>query len=287
MSSHYLPLRPRVRLSGHCCSPIHAVGLNAAINIAVTVSKNRLCLHSIGNGNVIRTIEPPKDALDLPEGIEMTTTFAKSPAVALSVQGFVVAVCETILKTNATRSVITLHLFTLEGVSLGSKALESWRGVPNKIVSTPDGTTLLVCSGRGVTVHRLSAITPLEFIDEWQVTESEELSSDVSRAFDIDLGPSLNRPVVAAAACSNGVLRLHALAGISAFSERHKKVGISQSVGSLMAAPARRFKNVFGKASAIGNKAADVGKDISKEISTDVKERGVTGFLGGMFGKKK
>ena len=291
MSSHYLPLRPRVRLSGHCGSPIHAVGLSAAINIAVTVSQHRLCLHSIGNGNVIRIIEPPKDALDLPEGIEMTTTFAKSAAVAISVQGFVVAVCETRLKTNATRSVITLHLFSLEGVSLGSKALESWRGIPSKIVSTPDGTTILVCSGRGVTLHRLSAITPLAFIDEWQVTESEELSSSSSttviRALDIDLGPSLNRPVVAAAACSNGVLRLHALSGISAFSERHKKVGISQSVGSLMAAPARRIKNVFGKASNIGNKAAGVGKDISKEISTDVKERGVSGFLGGMFGRKK
>ena len=286
MSSHYLPLRPRVRLSGHCSSPIYAVGLSAAINIAVTVSQNRLCLHSIGNGTIIRIIEPPTDTLELPDGIEMATTFAKSPAVAISVQGFVVVVCATTLKTNTRRSVITLHLFSLEGVSLGSKALESWRGIPHKIVATPDGTTILVCAGRGVTVHRLSAVSPLEFIDEWQVTESEELSSNNSHAFDVDLGPSLNRPVVAAAACSNGVLRLHGLAGISAFSERHNKVGISQSVGSLIAAPARRFKNVFGRASATANKAAGVGKDISKEITSNVKERGVTGFLGGMFGKK-
>merc|ERR1711957_795550 len=104
-------------------------------------------------------------------------------------------------------------------------------GIPSKITPTPDGTTILVCSGRGVTIHRVSAITPLEYIDEWQITESEEeLASSnpemVSRALDIDLGPSLNRPVIAAAACSNGVLRLHALAGISAFSERHKKTGI-------------------------------------------------------------
>ena len=162
----------------------------------------------------------------------------------------------------------------------------TYRGIPHKIVATPDGTTILVCAGRGVTVHRLSAVSPLEFIDEWQVTESEELSSNNSHAFDVDLGPSLNRPVVAAAACSNGVLRLHGLAGISAFSERHNKVGISQSVGSLIAAPARRFKNVFGRASATANKAAGVGKDISKEITSNVKERGVTGFLGGMFGKK-
>jgi hypothetical protein len=183
--------------------------------------------------------------------------------------------------------VITLHLFSLEGVSLGSKPLETWRGLPHKVVATPDGTAVLVCSGRGITVHRLSAISPLEFIDEWHITESEDLSSIIPHAYDIDLGPSLNRPVVAAAACSSGALRLHALSGISAFSERHKKLGISQSVGSLMAAPARRLKNAFGKASAIGNKAAGVGKEISKEISSDVKERGVGGFLGGMFGKKK
>ncbi len=302
MSSHYLPLRPRVRLSGHSSSPLFAVGLNASIHVAVTVSKHRLCIHSIGNGNVIRAIEPPKDDLGLPEGTVISNAFAESPAVAISVQGFVVAVCETKLRGKSVSSVFSLHLFSLEGVSLGSKALEKWRGTPSKIIPTPDGTTILVCSGRGVTVHRLSAITPLEFIDEWQITEDEEaLSSSnslgVSRAFDLDLGPSLNRPVVAAAACSNGVLRLHALAGISAFSERHKKTGITQSVGSLLGAPARRFKGVFGKASAIGNKAADVGKDLSKEILTTAqettKEQGqraggmVTGFLGGMFGKKK
>jgi len=288
MSSHYLPLRPRVRLSGHGGSPIHAVGLSSSIHISATVSKRRLCLHSIGNGNIIRVIDPPTDTLDLPEGSgEVVTTFAKTPAVAICVQGFVVTVCESRIKPNSSRSVITLHLFSLEGVSLGSKPLESWRGVPHKIVPTPDGTAVLVCSGRGITLHRVSAITPLEFIDEWHITESEDLSSNIPHAYDIDLGPSLNRPVVAAASCSNGALRLHALAGISMFSERHKKLGISQSVGSLMAAPARRLKNVFGKASAMGNKAADVGKEISREISTDVKERGVGGFLGGMFGKGK
>jgi len=297
MSSHYLPLRPRVRLSGHASAPLQAVALNAAINVAVTVSKDRMCIHSIGNGNVIRIIEPPKNALELPDGIEMTTTFAESSAVAISVQGFVVTVCETRLKTNATRSVITLHLFSLEGVSLGSKALESWRGIPSRIVATPDGTTVLVCSGRGVTIHRLSAVTPLEYIDEWHITESEEeLSStsfnNVRRALDVDLGPSLNRPVIAAAGCSNGVLRFHALAGISAFSERHKKVGISQSVGSLIAAPARRFKGVFGKASTIGNNASGAGKESSKEVkfsqdNTKEHRGGMGGLLGGFFGKKE
>jgi hypothetical protein len=151
---------------------------------------------------------------------------------------------------------------------------------------TPDGTAVLVCSGRGVTVHRLSAITPLEFIDEWHITETDELTSSVSRAWDIDLGPSLNLPVVAAAACSNGILRLHALAGISAFSERHRKVGIGQSVGSVLAAPARRLKDAVGKGWGVGSKVAGVGKEIGKEIKSDLQEKGVGGLLGNMFRKK-
>ena len=289
MSSHYLPLRPRLRLSGHAGAPIVAVGLSAAINIAATVSETRLCLHSLGNGNLIRVIQPPQNFLDLPDGSEMTTTFAKSPAVALSVQGFVVTVCETQIKSTVpsqSRSVVTLHLYSLEGVSLGSKPLESWRGAPHKMSCTPDGTAVLVCSGRGVTIHRLSAITPLEFIDEWHITETDELNSSVSRAWDIDLGPSLNLPVVAAAACSNGSLRLHALPGISAFSERHRKLGIGQSVGSVLAAPARRLKDAVGKGWGVGSKVAGVGKDIGKEIKSDLQEKGVGGLIGNMFRKK-
>ena len=289
MSSHYLPLRPRVRLAGHGGDTIHAVGLNASINIAATISTNRLCLHSIGNGNLIRIVDPPQNTLDLPQGNEMITTFAESPALAIGVQGFVVTICETRMKSptsQSNRSVITLHLFSLEGVSLGSKPLESWRGLPHKMTCTPDGTAVLVCAGRGVTIHRLSAITPLEFIDEWHITETDELTSSVAHAWDIDLGPSLNRPVVAAAACSNGALRLHALAGISAFSERHKKLGLSQSVGTVLSAPARRIKNAVGKGWGFGKEAAGVGKEIGQEIASDVKEKGVGGFLGNIFNKK-
>lgn len=290
MSSHYLPLRPRVQLSGHGGSPIHAVGLSSAINIAATASSNRLCLHSIGNGNLIRVIDAPADSLDLPLESHGVTTFAKCPAIAISVHGFVVTVCETRVKsslsTKSNRSIVTLHLFSLEGVSLGSKPLESWRGYPHKMYCTPDGTAVLVCSGRGVTVHRLSAVTPLEFIDEWHITEKEELSNDVPQAWDVDLGPSLNRPVVAAAACSNGALRLHALAGISNFSERHKKLGLAQGVGTLLAAPGKRLKSAFGRGVGIGNKVVGVGKEIGKEAKLEVAEKGVGGLIGNMFRKK-
>ena len=292
MSSHFLPLRPRVRMAGHGGKKISAVCLSAAIHIAATVSAQRICLHSVGNGNLIRIIDPPTDTLDLPEnhGMEIITTFADTPALAISVQGFVVAVCETIVRSADglvnERKVITLHLFSLEGVSLGSKPLESWRGVPHKMSCTPDGTAVLVCSGRGVTIHRLSAITPLEFIDEWHITETDELTSSVSHAWDIDLGPALNRPVVAAAACTNGVLRLHALAGISAYSERHKSMGITQTVGSALSKPAKRLRDAVGKGFGLGSKVVGVGKEIGKEVQSDVKERGVGGFLGSMFSRK-
>mmetsp|Transcript_2502 Transcript_2502/g.5943 ORF Transcript_2502/g.5943 Transcript_2502/m.5943 type:complete len:2797 (-) Transcript_2502:151-8541(-) len=290
MSSHYLPLRPRVQMSGHGGAAIHAVGLSAAINIAATCSSNRLCLHSVGNGNLIRTIQPPQNVLDLPAETQGSTHFANCPALAISVHGFVVTVCETKLKSPtskmASRSIITLHLFSLEGVSLGTKPLESWRGRPHKMYCTPDGTAVLVCSGRGVTIHRLSAVTPLEFIDEWHITEQEELSKNLSQAFDIDLGPSLNRPVVAAAATSNGALRLHALSGISSYSDRHKKLGLAQGVGNVLAMPAKRLKNVVGRGLGIGSKVVGVGKDVGKEVQNDIKEKGVGGFLGNMFGKK-
>ena len=291
MSSHYLPLRPRVRLGGHGGAKICAVGLNAAIHVAATVSANRCCLHSIGNGNLIRSIDPPTDTLDMPEDndLDVVTRFADTGALAISVQGFVVTVCETQLKSRKAfgknRSVMTLHLFSLEGVSLGSRPLENWRGTPHKMQCTPDGTAVLVCSGRGVTIHRLSAITPLEFIDEWHITESDELTSSVSQAWDVDLGPSLNRPVLAAAACSSGALRLHALAGISAYSERHKKSGLTQSISNAFARPGRRLKNTMAKGFGFGSSIVGVGKEIGKEVTTDVKERGVGGFLGGMFRK--
>ena len=173
------------------------------------------------------------------------------------------------------RKVITLHLFTLEGISLGSQPLERWRGMPHKISCTPDGTAVLVCSGRGVTVHRLSALAPLQYLDEWQVTEAdlpEEGSESVAHAFDVDLGPNLSRPVVAAAGCSNGILRLHALPGISAWSDRHRKSNVAQSVGNALAKPAARIVG-------LGAKAAASAKDQAKEGGG-----GLGGFLRG-FGR--
>lgn len=288
MSSHFLPLRPRVRLQGHFGSPIYAVSLCSAINVAATISSNKCCLHAIGNGTLIRSFGPPSDTIELRdrEDLKLVTKFAKTPALALSVQGFIVTVCETTIQSESgsDRNVITLHLFTIEGVSIGSKPLESWRGLPHKMHCTPDGTTVMVCCGRGVTFHRLSACQPLEFLDEFQVTESDDFGSAPScTAWDVDLGPALNRPVVAAAACSEGALRLHALPGISEWSERHKKSGLSQAVGTALKTPARKLKTAVKDGLSFGQKFAGMGRDLQKEVSSDVKEKGVGGFLGNVM----
>ena len=105
-------------------------------------------------------------------------------------------------------------------------------------------------------------------------------------AWDVDFGPSRHRPVAAAAGCSNGVLRLHALPGISAWSERQAKNGLTQTVSSALATPARRINQAVRDGIGFGRQIAGMGRDLSQEVSNDVKERGVSGFLGGIFRKK-
>ena len=287
MSSHYLPLRPRVRMRGHGGAKVQAVALSSAIHVCASVSAKRCCIFSVGNGAMIRSFAPPQNTLgELAQSHK--TVFCDTPALALSVQGFLVTVCQTTVGESPAneRNVITLHLFSLEGVHLGSKALERWRGVPHKITCTPDGTAITVCSGRGVTIHRLSAITPLEFIDEWHITEMDELSAETPAAWDVDFGPSLLRPVVAAAACDSGVLRLHALPGVTAWSERHKKSTVGAAVGQAFSKPAQRVRAAMGKGLGFGSKFVGMGKEIGKEVQTDVKERGVGGFLAGTIFRK-
>ncbi|GKY94445.1 hypothetical protein MPSEU_000410300 [Mayamaea pseudoterrestris] len=295
MSSHYLPLRPRARLAGHQGAKISAVALNSTTHLAATVSAERLCLHSIGNGNLIRSFGPPVDTVSMAEdsALSVVTRFADTPALAISSQGFLVTVCESIIEyTTLTRTVTTLNMFSIEGEFLGSRPMERWRGKPHRMMATPDGTAVLVCSGRGVTVHRLSCCQPLEVIDEWSVTESDDLTSsdNVEHCFDLDLGPSLNRPVAAAAACSNGALRLHALPGISQWSERHKKSSLGSTVGNAFVKPAqtmnRALKEGFNFGSRIAGMGREIGKDVAKEVSTEVKTAGVGGFLGNLMKRR-
>ena len=288
MSSHYLPLRPRIRMRGHTGAKIHAVAISSAIHICASVSAHQICIFSVGNGAMIRSWHPPTDTLKGFENDKTKTIFADTPALCLSVQGFICTVCKTFFfneEDEILREVITLHLFSLEGISIGSKPLESWRGTPSKMTCTPDGTAVLVCGGRGVTVHRLSAIMPLDFIDEWHITETEELDDKLPHAFDVDFGPSLMRPIVGAVALSGGALRLHALPGITAWSERHKaRSGLG--IGQALSKPAGRLKDALGRGFGFGKSALGVGKNVTKEVSTEIKDKGVGGFLSGTLFRK-
>ncbi len=77
----------------------------------------------------------------------------------------------------------------------------------------------------------ISAIKPLHFIDEWQIGGDDD--SDTA-AHDIDFGPSPSRPVVACAGLSSGALCIHALKGISEWSEENKKGTVTEAVGSVL-----------------------------------------------------
>jgi hypothetical protein len=296
ISSHYLPLRPKQRMRGHNGSAIHAVAISSTLNICATVSSHRCCIFSLGNGVLLCSISPPTNpcpgVIDLSNN-HVSTEFSESPAACFSILGYIILVCKStisqksIVNTDSDRRqyvdsqlVFTLHLFTIEGVHCGSQSLDS--SVPHKIIATFDGRAVLVSRDGGVSVHLVSPTSPMTLISEWVIKEGD--GNNVP-TLDIDIGPSLFRPVVAAAACSEGTLRLHALPGISAWSEANKKGTMSAVVGSAFAKPAEKLKLAGGIVKGIGTSIVGLGRELGREALSDVKERGVAGFLGGVFGK--
>jgi hypothetical protein len=307
-----LPLRPRLRLGGHKGENISAVAVNSSLNLCATVSAFRCCIFNITNGTMLRSIAPPNNVSDATgikdRAILSETRFADSNAICITSSGFVVLVCESKYWSkdkSFQRIIVTLQLFTLEGEHIGSKALESWRGIPGKISSTYDGRAVMVCSGRGVSFHLVSAIKPLYFIDEWQIGGDED---DIISAHDIDFGPSPSRPgmyffnwlcfidehylisfffsltpkVVAATGLSSGALRIHALKHISEWSEENKKSSVTEAVGNVIGSVKGTGSKVVGLVRGTGSRVFGLGKEISRETIGDVATRGVSGFLGGL-----
>lgn len=291
ISSHYWPLRPRLRMMGHSGSKIHAVAVSSALGICASISSQKCCLFDVGNGAMIRAFPPPaaacKDHLGknlLDESAYQVTTFANTPALCLSIIGYVAVVCSTkLIRENETiDEVFSLELITLEGIHVGSRLIEPDRGMPNKLFPSVDGRALLVCAGRGVSVCLFSAVQPLTFVDEWRLTEEDDSDyQNLSRQAvqDIDFGPTISRPVVAAAGCSDGSLRLHALQGISKWSHENQRNVVSSAVGSVLALPAQTVKNAIGGVAGFGSRFVGFGKEIGKEAFTVVKEREGMGFF--------
>ena len=286
--SCHLPIRPRFRFGGHKGQKIHSVAVNGSVNLCATVSASRCCIFNASSGCLQRILVPPNNDMSGMTGtgqsdIICKTRFVDANAICITSSGFVILACESKFwsKTNNfNRVIVTLQLFTLEGAHMGSKALESWRGIPNKITATYDGRAGMVCSGRGISIHLISAIKPLHFIDEWQIGGDED---DVVSAHDIDFGPSPSRPVVAVTGLSSGALRIHALKGISEWSDENKKGSVTEAVGSVIGTVKGTGSKMVGLVRGTGNKVIGLGKEIGREA---VEGRGVTGFLGDVFGKK-
>ena len=290
ISSHYLPLRPRQRMRGHNGSAIHAVAINSTLNVCATVSSHRCCIFSLGNGVLLCNISPPKDPCP-----DVSLEFAEASAACFSILGYIILVCKAIVKQKPTKvevddscrlpvnagEVFSLQLFSLEGVHCGSHVLEI--SVPHKIIATFDGRAVLVSCDGGVSVHLVSPTTPLKILSKWVIKEGDGTNIPT---LDIDIGPSLFRPVVAAAACSEGALRLHALPGISSWSEANKKGSMSTVVGNALAKPAEKLKQAGGIVKGIGSSIVGLGRELGREAMSDVKEKGVAGFLGGVFGRR-
>ncbi len=287
--SCHLPIRPRLRFGGHGGHKIQSVAINGSLNICATVSSFRCCIFNASSGGVLRTIVPPNNDVTGMTGtggsdIVCETRFVHSNAVCITSSGSIVLVCESNFRSktnNFNRVIVTLQLFTLEGAHLGSKALETWRGIPNKITATYDGRAVMVSSGRGISIHLVSAIKPLHFIDEWRIGGDEE---DVISAHDIDFGPSPSRPVVAVTGLSSGALRIHALKGIGEWSEENKKGSMTEAVGSVIGSVKGTGSKMVGLVRGTGSKVLGLGKEIGREAISE--GRGVTGFLGDVFGKK-
>jgi len=289
ISSHYWPLRPRLRMMGHAGSAIYGVAISSSLGICASVSSKLCCLFDVGNGAMIRSITPPN--LDgkgyLASEIysdKVETTFANTPAVCLSILGFIIVVCSTKATqgTLVSKEVLSLELFTVEGRHVSSRPLDPLAGMPHKIFPAVDGRSVFVCAGGGVSVHLVSSIQPLATVDRWGFSENadEKLCNDA--VYDLDFGPTWARPVVAAAGCSAGTLRLHALRGISKWSHEHQRNTVSSAVGSVLALPAQTVKNALGGVASFGSSFFGSAKEISKEAVSVVKER-----EGGFFFRKK
>ncbi|KAL3783784.1 hypothetical protein HJC23_000373 [Cyclotella cryptica] len=295
ISSHYWPLRPRLRMMGHSGSKVYGVAISSVLGICASISSHRCCLFDVGNGAMIRVFAPPSAACAdhlgknlLDESAIRVTTFADTPALCLSILGYVAVICSTklIREDQTLDEVFSIELMTLEGIHVGSKLLEPDRGLPKKMFSSVDGRALFVCAGRGVSICLVSSLQPLSFVDEWRLTEDDgdEYNTRTHQAiYDLDFGPTFSRPVVVAAGCSEGALRLHALQGISKWSLENQRNVVSSAVGSVLALPAQTVKNAIGGVAGFGSRFVGLGKEIGKEAFTAVKERD-TSF--GFFRKK-
>ena len=126
---------------------------------------------------------------------------------------------------------------------------------------------MVSCSSRGISMHLVSAINPLYFINECQIGGDDE---GTVAAHDIDFGPSPSRPgIIAVTGLSSGALRIHALKGICEWSEENKKGSVSEAVGNVIGTVKGNGEKVFGLMRGTGGKVLGLVKDIGREVVGD------------------
>ena len=59
---------------------------------------------------------------------------------------------------------------------------------------------------------------------------------------------------------------------------------MTEAVGNALSKPAQRIKSFAGTVKGTGSRFVGLGKEISREAVTNVKEKGVGGLLGGFVG---
>jgi len=291
ISSHYWPLRPRVRMGGHLGATIYSVAISSSLGVCASVSAYRCCLFDVGNGAMIRNFSPPigagnnyAAAIMKDNDAVIQISFADTPAICLSTLGFLVVACCTELRRGdeLLKEIFSLELLTLEGVHIGSSLLDTHKSPPKKIFSNADGRAVFVCGEGGMSIHLVSTLHPLAIVDQWRLGEgATDDNSSKHVMHDLDFGPTLSRPVLAAAGCSEGALRLHALQGIGKWSNENQRNTVSSAVGNVLALPAQTVKNALGGVAGMGSRFVGFGKEIGKEAFSVVRDR-----EGGFFFRK-
>lgn len=242
ISSHYLPLRPRLRLRGHYGSAISSVAISSSLNICMSVSSTRCCLFHLGNGQLLRSFPPMENS-----------TFGNMSC--LSNNGFII-----LLSMKKEKAVITLY--SLEGLLLGTRELSE---PPRKMMNVQKNI-LCICTSDGAHFYLISSTNPLRRIDAWHFASKG--------AYDIDIGP-YPKQIVAAMASVSGSLVLHALPGITLFSEENRKIAVSAAVGNALAKPAQKIKSAVGTAF---NRVKGTEESASSN-NNSAASGGITGFF--------
>ena len=160
-------------------------------------------------------------------------------------------------------NVSVLTMFSFEGVLVGQKELNN---TPRKI-SSMQKNVISVSSSDGISFLLVSSLHPLEEVENWCFSKG---------AFDIDIGP-YPKQVIAVMASSAGSIVIHALPGITNFSEENRKIAVGTAVGNALAKPAQKIKSAVGNLTNAINRGTKVVKSVDETVSSATGNGGNTG----------